>query len=118
VSEHAIIAALTAVRFHVASEAELQEAIARVLTEAKFTFEAEVRLTPKDRIDFMVGDVGLEVKLSGTTSEIAAQLQRYAASPLVRCLLLVTTRLRYGLFEGKTFLGKSVLVARVTGGFL
>jgi hypothetical protein len=116
--EDQIAQALLAVRFHVSDEDELQGAIARVLSEAGIPHEREVCLSPKNRIDFMAADIGIEVKVQGTAGLIAEQLQRYAACPQVRTLLLVTTRHRYGRFEGMTFLGKTVRVIRVTGGFL
>jgi hypothetical protein len=69
-------------------------------------------------IDFLVGDVGLEVKTQGSVPAIFQQLQRYASFAAVRSLLLVTTRLRYGALDGQTLLGKRVRLVRVVGGFV
>lgn len=117
--EDAIKGALTAASFHINDEAELHRAIGRVLTEAGIAHEHEVSLAPRERIDFLAGDVGLEVKVDGTIASIFRQLQRYAQSPRVRTLLLVTPRLRYGIFDGRMFAnGKRLDVVRIVGGFL
>jgi hypothetical protein len=80
-------------RFTFATEGELQDGIALVLTEANVSFEREFTLLPKDRIDFMVEDLGLEVKVAGSLSSVTRQLFRYAESPLIGSLLLVTSRI-------------------------
>lgn len=71
-------------------EVDLHESIAAVLDEAGLPFEREVRLSPRDRIDFMVGDVGLEVKVAATTDAVYRQLRRYAAHSEVTSLVLFT----------------------------
>ena len=117
-TEAAIIAALSAVRFNCQGEDELQEAIAKVLLEAAIAFRREYPLTAKERIDFLVGSVGVEVKVDGSTSAIARQLQRYAACPEVASLMLVTPRFRYGALDGVAIGGKVVKVVRLVGGLL
>lgn len=78
-------------RYVYASEGELQQQLADVLAGAGVPVAREVRLTPRDRIDLLAGDVGIEVKVKGARVPLR-QLQRYAAHPRVAGLLLVTTR--------------------------
>ena len=73
-------------------EARLQEEIAALLTVEGFTYEREVRLTTTDRIDFMVGGIGIEVKVQGSALAVMRQLLRYAEHERVSELILFTTR--------------------------
>lgn len=78
-------------RYLYASERELQEQLTEVLSAARLPVLREVQLSERDRIDLLVGDVGVEVKVKGKRTPLA-QLTRYAASAHVAGLLLVTTR--------------------------
>ncbi len=84
--------ALMGRRFTYTNEYELQDQIARVLAEESYAFTREVRLSTTDRIDFMVGRIGIEVKVAGNSRRHIAQLRRYARHPQVHGLLLVTAR--------------------------
>lgn len=88
----AVSALLRRHRYVYASEDELQQQLAGVLTSAGLRPVREVRLTEHDRIDLMVGDVGIEVKVKGARQRPLRQLDRYAEHPSVQGLLLVTTR--------------------------
>ncbi len=81
------------------SEAEFSRMVAVLLDRAGIEAQAEVRLTPEDRIDFMVGSIGLELKVRCTAAGMLRQLRRYAASPRVDQLVTVTpsTKLANGL---------------------
>lgn len=79
-------------RFAHQCEEELQEAIASALTSSSVPFEREVRLGPTDRIDFLIETVGVEVKIKGSPTEVARQLNRYAQSDQIQSLLLVTSK--------------------------
>lgn len=99
-----------------APEKALQDAIARLLGDAGFSYEREVRLTTSDVIDFVVGDrLGVEVKIGGSTSDVTRQLHRYAQSERVAELLLVTTRSRHKQMPS-AFAGKSIRVLHLEGG--
>lgn len=74
------------------SEKELQHAIALVFYQNNLDWKAEFPLTPRDRIDFMVEDVGVEVKTKDSFETVLRQLHRYAQFPQVKGLVLVTTR--------------------------
>lgn len=52
------------------------------------------RIKAAERIDFMVGRVGIELKVDGGSAEVLRQLDRYAASPDVDALVLISSRRR------------------------
>ena|SRR6478736_3415068 len=77
----------------VITEAELGELCSRLLAAAALPYRSEVCLgSPRDRIDFVVGRVGVELKIDGSPAAVLRQLDRYAASDEIDSLLLVTTR--------------------------
>jgi hypothetical protein len=56
------------------------------------------------RIDFMVGSVGIEVKVGFSWADVVTQLHRYAQSQMITDLILVTTRMLHtmpGRMNGK-----------------
>jgi len=87
-----ILSAIRRWRYRPAGEAELQEAIGQALAAACIAFEREVPLSAADRIDFLVGSIGLELKVDGGPAAVMRQLQRYALSERISELVLVTTR--------------------------
>lgn len=88
-----IASVLKACRFRFSNEAQLQEAIEQALHARGILARREVVLAPGDRVDFVAdGDIALEVKIKGAFTSVAEQLQRYAASPTIACVLLATTR--------------------------
>ncbi len=88
----AITAAVRGYRYSYSDEHELQAGLADALTAAGLVFEREVALGPRDRIDFVVDRVGIEVKIDGAPAVVLRQLLRYAHSDRVDHLILVTTR--------------------------
>jgi hypothetical protein len=78
-------------RFVISSETTLQDEIATVFQSKQFPFHREYRLAPRDRIDFLIGRIGVEVKIKGTKRGILRQLQRYAESPAIAGLILVSS---------------------------
>lgn len=80
------------VRFSYANEDQLHAGMAQFMEQSGIEFEAEVRLTVHDRIDFMVGSVGIEVKVGHPLSQVIRQLHRYAQLPQITDLILVTNR--------------------------
>lgn len=97
----AVAAAIASRRYQYTDEFELHEGIAIALVEAGQAFTREVALSVRDRIDFLVGKIGVEVKTQGSVSRVATQLLRYAASPRVDGLILVTTRLQLDRFPAE-----------------
>jgi hypothetical protein len=91
-------------------EADLQRAIAQALEASGYSFQREVALNEKDRIDFMVGLVGIEVKTAGSNSDILRQMHRYAQCESVTALVLVTSRMRHRGAVPDTLNGKPLVV--------
>jgi hypothetical protein len=107
---------ITAHRYRYCDEKQLHEGLAGALSAAGYTVEREVPLTAADRIDLLVGRVGIEVKLAGATPSVLRQLQRYARSDRLDSLLLVTTRTRHAQLPDHVG-GKRLIVVSLLGGF-
>lgn len=91
-AREAVCAALSRYRFTGRNERAYQDAIESVLTDCGLEVEREVILTPQDRIDFMVGGLGIEVKTDDTRARVIRQLGRYAGHERVQALLLVSSK--------------------------
>jgi len=115
VSLAAITRAIRAHRFRYDAEAELQTGIAQVLTAASIAFEREVTIGRGDRIDFLAGGVGIEVKRAGGLSAVTRQLHRYAQAPTITALVLVTDRMQLARLP-ETLAGKPIEVVSLLGG--
>lgn len=103
----------SSVQFHVVNEVELQSAVAAVLTKRGVPFQTEVRLSPRDRIDFMHGTVGIELKVRGSWESLERQLLRYAASTGVGELLVLSTRFAHTRIVPPMLNGKPLTVVRL-----
>lgn len=102
-------------RFHAADEAALQAGIAQVLGVldlAGVPVQREVRLTRRERIDFLVGRLGIEVKVRGSVHDVRRQLVRYAATGALDEILLISTHVLHGQFHGTEVGDLRVWVAR------
>lgn len=110
-------AVLEGFRFQYANEIELQNGIARALSDSKIEFEREVRLTGRDRIDFMAGRIGIEVKVGHPLSSVMRQVHRYMQSGMIDELLVVTNRCRHSIIP-ESINGKSVEVLFLGWGML
>ena len=74
------------------SEYELHELVADALYRGGLTAEHEVPIAPRCRIDFCVGDVGIEVKRGKPNPvRLRSQCERYLASDRI-LVLVVDTR--------------------------
>ena len=72
------------------TEEALHMQAARALRAAGIEAIHEARLGPHCRIDFLAGDIGIEIKKKRPErSRLAAQLARYAACAQVRALIVV-----------------------------
>ena len=101
-------------RFRHTSEADLQRAIAQILTKHDIPFEKEKTLSRTERIDFLLeGGVGIEIKVHGSATAVARQLQRYAKCDQIRSLVLLTSRIQAGA-QLDAYLGKPVKVLNVS----
>lgn len=81
--------------FRYFSEMELHSQIAEALNREGIAFDREVRLTEKDRVDFMVGGIAVEVKVDGAKNEVLRQIHRYAQSDMVSAIVVVTDKARH-----------------------
>lgn len=98
-------------------EAGLHNLIALAFAGAGVPIRREVALSRRDRIDFLVGRVGLEVKVKGAPAGVLRQLQRYAGSDQIGHLVLVTTVARH-LDMPATIGGKPLTVCPLMWGSL
>lgn len=95
VEVQSVVAALQDLRVHpVRSETAVHAAVAACLRATGITFEHEVRVGPRCRVDFLcAGGVAIEVKRGKPlTGVVARQVERYCACDPVRALVLVTER--------------------------
>lgn len=85
---------LSQYEFGAASEEILHRAVHEALTVGGFESRPEFVLSPRDRIDFYLpaSRIGIECKIDGSATEIMRQLLRYAESPQIGALILVTSR--------------------------
>jgi hypothetical protein len=93
-------------------EAELQAGLASALKG--FEFQREFTLSRKDRIDFLIGDIGLEVKVEGNLAAVTRQLHRYSEFSEIGGLILVTTRMRHGMGLPVSMSGKPLRIHVIT----
>lgn len=109
---------VTQYRYRIGSEAEFQDGLARVLEIHAIVHRREYDLGPHfGRIDFFLPGlfIGIELKVKGSPSEAMRQLHRYAKSPDIQALILVTVRSRTG-FEPAQINSKPLLTASVWQG--
>lgn len=84
-------------RFNYQKEKDLQDGIETVLRAAGVEFEREKNLVEFGTIDFLLrGGIGIEVKIKGSPADVIRQLHRYAQSPQIASLVLVTGKLSHG----------------------
>ena len=99
-----LIGLIRSARIDLSTEKRAQADVEQILTQAGIEFDREFPLTESDIIDFMVEDIGIELKLKGARKkEVYRQLCRYAGHPRVGGLLLASN-LSMGLpgqIEGK-----------------
>lgn len=88
-----LLAAIRGTRFRYVNEDDLQRGLAMVFQTAGIKHEREVILSPQCRIDFMVdGELGIEVKIDGSVSDLGYQVLRYLQHDSVKGVVVVTTR--------------------------
>ena len=88
----AIVELLLRFHYRFATEQALRDGIAEVLTAGNFTFEREFIASASERFDFLVvPGIVIEAKVDGSLSTALYQVDRYAALPDVRAVLLAST---------------------------
>ena len=86
-----LISLIGSARLDLSTEGAVQRGLGRLLDEEGISYKAEVILAPSDRIDFLIGRVGVEVKIGHPRRAILRQLERYAGSDRIDALLLVSS---------------------------
>lgn len=87
---------LRAYSFNFRDELELHDLLEQAMAADGWVVEREVKLSEKDRIDFVVhrkdagGVVGVEVKVKASVANVERQLRRYAAHERIEGLLVVS----------------------------
>lgn len=90
---------LTGLRVDLSDETRAQMRIEESLCVSGWQYTRGVPLDPGDRIDFVVGvpgapGIGIDVKLrtGGSKREVFGQLERYARSPRISAIVLMTNQ--------------------------
>ena len=87
----ALVALITGTRFRFNTERELQDGLEALLSTNEVPYTREFALSPTDRIDFLCGHIGIEVKIKSSMPAVQRQLWRYASDYRIDALILVTT---------------------------
>ena len=75
------------------SEMDLHAMVRKRLTDAGIAFVHEARIGPGCRIDYLAGDVGIEIKKGRPDARgLSAQLARYAGCEQISALVVLTQR--------------------------
>jgi hypothetical protein len=113
ISAEELITKLGGYRLPVTEEDAMQRAIALALEQEGIAFRREVT-RGRDRIDFVVGRVGIECKVHCSVSALSRQLLRYALWDDLDELLVITPEGRHRLVPN-VLNGKPVRVHVVRG---
>jgi len=74
-------------------ETDLHQMVAKRLTDAGLVFVHEARLGPGCRIDYLVGQIGIEIKKGKPdAAQLKRQLMRYAACEGIDALIVISPR--------------------------
>ena len=104
-----ILPLLSKHRFHFQSELELQYGVEQLLKTARIKYSREHSLSSHDRIDFLVGSLGIEIKVGGSMTELLRQVHRYLEYPEIQEMLIITSRIKHAGLP-KEINGKRVVV--------
>jgi hypothetical protein len=98
--------------FRFSDERNLQDRIEDLLNSKGVEYVREVVLSPKNRIDFMSGTIGIEVKVDSSATTVQRQLWRYAEDERIQSLILVTTLTKHRSIA-RELLGKPIIVVHL-----
>tara|TARA_R110002051_G_C8380358_1_gene445046 strand:- start:66 stop:458 length:393 start_codon:yes stop_codon:yes gene_type:complete len=88
----ALRGALAAYSYRYGSEVQLHDRLGEVLTAAGVSYQREFVLDAKNRADFWIDGVVLEVKVDGSLPEALRQIGRYIGLDQVNGVLLASTK--------------------------
>ena len=83
---------LSSVRFRFKDELELHHGMELLFEQHKVKYEPEAVLTPQDRIDFLVGSIGIEAKVDYSLNQLIRQLHRYTKSAKITEIIVLSTK--------------------------
>lgn len=84
--------ALGSFLYRYGNEVQLHEALAKVMDQANLTYQRERILDAKNRADFWLAGIVVEVKVDGSLAEALRQVDRYIHLPHVTGVLLASTQ--------------------------
>lgn len=87
-----VVRLISSTPLSLSSETRAQDDLEAALVRAGIPYEREAILSSKDRIDFMIGDVGVEMKIDGSPRSIFRQVERYSAHERIASLVLATNK--------------------------
>lgn len=87
-----ILKLLRGQRFNLSNEKTLQLEMETFFKSKNLEFRREYHLDEKSIIDFMFGNVGVEVKIKGSKMSIYKQCERYCTFHEIDRLILVTNK--------------------------
>ncbi len=77
----------------VMSENKLHVHVQNTLSDKGFLVEHEAKVAPRSRVDFLVGKIAIEIKRNRPNkTALIKQLKRYAGSPLVDAIIVLTEK--------------------------
>lgn len=80
-------------QFSVTREKETQDQIYELIKNEFYNVEKEYKLGRGSVIDFIInGEIGIEVKVKGSKTDILRQCKRYCSYDEIKCLVLITAR--------------------------
>lgn len=90
---------LAAYAYRFGTEEQLQDDVETALVQERVAYVREHEIAPGNRIDFYLPNlrVGIECKVDFSHAQVAQQLIRYAQSPLVAALVLVSRKRGHAL---------------------
>jgi len=88
---NAIANQLARYSYRYSNEARLHDAMAKVLESHDFAFEHEYVLDARNRADFWLNGIVIEVKVDGSLSDALRQVDRYINLPHVKGVILAGT---------------------------
>ena len=83
---------LNSVHFRFKDELELHHGMELLFDRHGVKFEPEASLTPQDRIDFLVGSIGIEAKVDYSLNQLIRQLHRYTKSAKITEVIVLSTK--------------------------
>ncbi len=90
-----ILTLLRSVRFNWNTEAELQQGIETLFRRENIVYDREHRLSSKDRPDFWVDGIAIEVKIKGSATAMLLQIRRYAEHESIKAIIVITAKARH-----------------------